>query len=256
MERDGLAEDVGRPVARIVVLERSHAGEHGAQRAESDARSPGIFVVATAHGESEAVSGGRHDRGWPDLDVQLVHLPGRERLLLVVGVIRPVGLRELGVELAMRGPQPSLGDRRVRIERALKRHLAHVRREEPNDEEQVGVDSLGRHVELGGERSRDLGLALEWRREERQAVPEAGVARPAGAGQRRAGEALPAGIQLEPRPLGARPRPFALGALDEAPARMTNLEQPRRSEEHTSELQSLAYLVCRLLLEKKKKTTY
>src|SRR2546425_7534487 len=28
--------------------------------------------------------------------------------------------------------------------------------------------------------------------------------------------------------------------------------QDRRSEEHTSELQSLAYLVCRLLLEKKK----
>src|SRR5687767_15289258 len=31
---------------------------------------------------------------------------------------------------------------------------------------------------------------------------------------------------------------------------------PVRSEEHTSELQSLAYLVCRLLLEKKKKKTY
>src|SRR2546425_1596977 len=30
----------------------------------------------------------------------------------------------------------------------------------------------------------------------------------------------------------------------------------RRSEEHTSELQSLAYLVCRLLLEKKKYKTY
>src|SRR5687767_15244823 len=29
----------------------------------------------------------------------------------------------------------------------------------------------------------------------------------------------------------------------------------RRSEEHTSELQSLAYLVCRLLLEKKNKIT-
>src|SRR5687767_15417677 len=29
-----------------------------------------------------------------------------------------------------------------------------------------------------------------------------------------------------------------------------------RSEEHTSELQSLAYLVCRLLLEKKKKSKY
>src|SRR2546425_5121720 len=30
---------------------------------------------------------------------------------------------------------------------------------------------------------------------------------------------------------------------------------PVRSEEHTSELQSLAYLVCRLLLEKKKQLT-
>src|SRR2546425_8226761 len=30
----------------------------------------------------------------------------------------------------------------------------------------------------------------------------------------------------------------------------------QRSEEHTSELQSLAYLVCRLLLEKKKDTTH
>src|SRR5205823_13280055 len=30
----------------------------------------------------------------------------------------------------------------------------------------------------------------------------------------------------------------------------------RRSEEHTSELQSLAYLVCRLLLEKKKNELY
>src|SRR5687767_16018845 len=33
---------------------------------------------------------------------------------------------------------------------------------------------------------------------------------------------------------------------------LTTSELPQRSEEHTSELQSLAYLVCRLLLEKKK----
>src|SRR2546425_5004659 len=37
-------------------------------------------------------------------------------------------------------------------------------------------------------------------------------------------------------------------------ARLRPLEQEVRSEEHTSELQSLAYLVCRLLLEKKKKS--
>src|SRR2546423_7804616 len=36
----------------------------------------------------------------------------------------------------------------------------------------------------------------------------------------------------------------------------TPVRGPPRSEEHTSELQSLAYLVCRLLLEKKKKTPF
>src|SRR5205823_13435691 len=39
-----------------------------------------------------------------------------------------------------------------------------------------------------------------------------------------------------------------------APCRSSSCHRrrPQRSEEHTSELQSLAYLVCRLLLEKKK----
>src|SRR5205823_12643648 len=36
---------------------------------------------------------------------------------------------------------------------------------------------------------------------------------------------------------------------------LANGETDERSEEHTSELQSLAYLVCRLLLEKKKTLT-
>src|SRR5437016_10265804 len=42
------------------------------------------------------------------------------------------------------------------------------------------------------------------------------------------------------------------------PVAMADASPPRsgRSEEHTSELQSLTNLVCRLLLEKKKKTTY
>src|SRR2546425_7765075 len=38
-----------------------------------------------------------------------------------------------------------------------------------------------------------------------------------------------------------------------APLKPSSSTESHRSEEHTSELQSLAYLVCRLLLEKKKK---
>src|SRR5687767_15724975 len=39
----------------------------------------------------------------------------------------------------------------------------------------------------------------------------------------------------------------------DASTQLSEIEERIRSEEHTSELQSLAYLVCRLLLEKKKK---
>src|SRR2546425_6254431 len=44
-------------------------------------------------------------------------------------------------------------------------------------------------------------------------------------------------------------------ALDGQDREAKTLQVGPRSEEHTSELQSLAYLVCRLLLEKKKKTS-
>src|SRR3712207_7200026 len=59
--------------------------------------------------------------------------------------------------------------------------------------------------------------------------------------------------------------PGVLGKLRERGARLGILSDPgslpsgeldrARSEEHTSELQSRQYLVCRLLLEKKKNTT-
>src|SRR3989441_7721526 len=42
--------------------------------------------------------------------------------------------------------------------------------------------------------------------------------------------------------------------LEQVPQQGTPEVLDLRSEEHTSELQSLAYLVCRLLLEKKKKS--
>src|SRR5258707_14180866 len=44
-----------------------------------------------------------------------------------------------------------------------------------------------------------------------------------------------------------------LGSSGSGKSTLLNLPEPERSEEHTSELQSRQYLVCRLLLEKKKK---
>src|SRR3712207_7170136 len=54
---------------------------------------------------------------------------------------------------------------------------------------------------------------------------------------------------------GGGAAPCAAGRTGGAPGRRyrtAGFRQDRRSEEHTSELQSRQYLVCRLLLEKKK----
>src|SRR2546425_9765956 len=59
---------------------------------------------------------------------------------------------------------------------------------------------------------------------------------------------------LELAEIGARQD--AVEELSQAAVRREEISERLRgrSEEHTSELQSLAYLVCRLLLEKKKRT--
>src|SRR3712207_8595493 len=54
---------------------------------------------------------------------------------------------------------------------------------------------------------------------------------------------------------GGHERPHALVPAVAARERRPPLHHVVRSEEHTSELQSRQYLVCRLLLEKKKKHT-
>src|SRR2546425_5051588 len=55
-----------------------------------------------------------------------------------------------------------------------------------------------------------------------------------------------------PEPLTAMPMNASITPSTVPNSPSSGLTEPKRSEEHTSELQSLAYLVCRLLLEKKK----
>src|SRR2546425_2616543 len=67
--------------------------------------------------------------------------------------------------------------------------------------------------------------------------------------------------QAEAESRGFTWRPNCISAVSRTRRRATGFARSsasaatccQRSEEHTSELQSLAYLVCRLLLEKKKK---
>src|SRR3989441_964444 len=84
-----------------------------------------------------------------------------------------------------------------------------------------------------------LAQALGMARQERKFQTLARLPRPARPGGP-ACDHFPLFIQV--------PRPRGDGLLDHG----RRVHERSRSEEHTSELQSLAYLVCRLLLEKKK----
>src|SRR5687767_15301023 len=74
----------------------------------------------------------------------------------------------------------------------------------------------------------------------------------AGRAEHRAG---PGEIGRQRVGLGASTSLRVIGRIPVAVGLDRGAGQPERSEEHTSELQSLAYLVCRLLLEKKKDET-
>src|SRR3712207_8527622 len=73
----------------------------------------------------------------------------------------------------------------------------------------------------------------------------------------RAPWSAPSSSRSPARRSSARPCAGSAGDRSGRPsARHTRRRTRPRSEEHTSELQSRQYLVCRLLLEKKKHTTY
>src|SRR2546425_1743047 len=72
---------------------------------------------------------------------------------------------------------------------------------------------------------------------------------------RRSGSAESVVFPVPERPKNSAQSP-GLPTLAEQCIGRTPFRGSRRSEEHTSELQSLAYLVCRLLLEKKKNNTH
>src|SRR3712207_9554310 len=67
-------------------------------------------------------------------------------------------------------------------------------------------------------------------------------------------DALPISSSRPWKRCSATPKPICWPSPPSRSATGRRSGRPIRSEEHTSELQSRQYLVCRLLLEKKKKT--
>src|SRR5262249_43538379 len=101
MQRSRAAEDRRRPVARIVVQERSAAGEHVLEVRQLAAARAGVDVILAADRKPDAIALWHDDRGRPDLDVELHQLTFLDWLLLVMGVIGPVWFRQFLIKLAV-----------------------------------------------------------------------------------------------------------------------------------------------------------
>src|SRR5205823_8769098 len=146
------------------------------------------------------------------------------------------------------------------VEEALLVHEAEVARAEPTARQQHRPGVL-RVVVVAGHDTRalhpDLALLVRRQRDFGAGVARDDLHRDAGAGLAYREEPA-ARIESErhrarPDRHGERRLGEAIAGRDDALEAEARLEGADRSEEHTSELQSLAYLVCRLLLEKKKK---
>ncbi len=214
----GAAVDLGGAVVRVVV-QVDAAATHDAALEVAEARlllCSLVLVVLAADGQRDPVTGRHHDAGRPDLDLDLVDLTGRHRLPPAVRVDRPVGPAQLGVELAVRDPQPALRDRGVRVDGTLEHDLAPVRCEHPDDQEQVGVGGRRGHAQPGRDRAGQLEVGVGRRRHERQPGAQGVEGLAARLGARLLDQRGLRQVEVQARPPGARERPLVLVPVDEA----------------------------------------
>src|SRR5579872_417265 len=116
VESSAAAEDFARPVARIIVEKRPASCQLILEIRQTQSRIFLPFVVASAHGQCNPASGRNDDACWPDFDEQIDWLARCQRLFLIMRMIRPPWLREFVVQLAMRRTQPTLSNRRMRVD--------------------------------------------------------------------------------------------------------------------------------------------
>ena len=133
------AKESRGPVPWIVVQEGSTSSHFIEKRSQPSTCLSRIFEVLTPHGQGNSVSRRHNDAGRPDLHVQFIYLSGRKRLQYIVSVVRPVLGAHFSVKLPVRGPEPTLANRRVWVMRSLENHLAPVRSEHTEDHKNVCV---------------------------------------------------------------------------------------------------------------------
>src|SRR5215211_8181862 len=159
--------------------------------------------------------------------------------------------RRPGARRALPRRRGGPGDERRRNRRGIRRRAGELlHRSRPARRTRSGSAAA-----RGLGRARDVAAAPRHRLERAALVRRASRARAECARPRRAGDGRPRRHRLSAEPLtrAARPAHRSVWTHVSDSRAASRLASDRRSEEHTSELQSHSDLVCRLLLEKNKK---
>src|SRR5215469_4525581 len=113
--------------------------------------------------EDETVTSLKYHAGRPDLNVKRDNLSRHEGLHLIMAMIGTIGQRLLRVKLAMRCPQPALGNRSRFTDGTDAVDLLALLVKVANGHEEVQFGCGGRDPHAQSERPGDLCLCLKWR---------------------------------------------------------------------------------------------
>src|SRR5262245_4196723 len=139
MKAGRAVKDSRRAITGIVMQKRTAPLQLIFEVRQPASARPAVFVIFASDRQPDAITGRNNDRSRPEFDVELHWLSFPQWLLLVVSVIGAVWLRQFPVELAMRRTQPSLRDRSVRVDCALKYDLLEIAGEHAQHDEEIRV---------------------------------------------------------------------------------------------------------------------
>ena len=164
MQGGAAAKNLRRTVTRFIMKERTAALQLVLEMRQLDSGLIRELVVLAADRQSDPVASRNDNGGRPDFHVEFYGNAWFEWLKFIVSMIRPVGLRQLSIQLAMRSPQPTLGDRRVWVDGPDEHNFAQVRCVDLEHQEQIGIGRTRGDKKLGGNWAGDFGFLLQRRK--------------------------------------------------------------------------------------------
>jgi hypothetical protein len=99
----------------------------------------GVLIIPASNLERNPITRGYNNARRPNFNLQFDGNTELQESRFIMRMIRPPRFRQRRVKLSMRGTQPALADRRMRINRTLECNFLQVGRENSEHGKNIGV---------------------------------------------------------------------------------------------------------------------